>query len=154
VEEYALSRMAGPLLIYDGWGSALWIKWLDFRKLSNVTCCAQSQFAPSANVLLSAAVKIHKISSVAARNFTRACQIFREWHSHIPRFFLACVFVLLSSGCFWLITTYLVHKRFCVKAKIQIQSANLPDVSIIYKNSFGVVETKTFDSKKTDVKKT
>ena len=41
-----------PLAIYnDGW-SALWTKRLHYRKPTNATCCAESQFVPSAIFLL------------------------------------------------------------------------------------------------------
>jgi len=50
--EHALSGMSRPLVTYDDGGSALCIKWLNFRKLSNVTCCTESRFALRASILL------------------------------------------------------------------------------------------------------
>ena len=49
--EYASSGMARPLVTYHDGGRMLWIKQLDCCKLSNVTCCTQSQFMPSTNFL-------------------------------------------------------------------------------------------------------
>ena len=85
------------LVTYHNGGGALWIKWFHFQKLSNVTCCTQTRFAPSTNFFINY-LKFYRSYRVAAKNFLWACQISQEWHSRIPHFFLAWNFRFIVLG--------------------------------------------------------